>query len=259
MWGTGSNPGLRGNPSDIEILAKAANLVSRPFKRKSSHKYSARRSRISRGVTQHKYVRRCQPISITLNQLSGIAKINNAAVATPTFGIGFGFALDNVILHTGGAATPIGNTYTDLTALYDQYRIDRIAIDFLWNNNDVYPGNSYTLPVLQTAVDHTDIIGPTTNQQLTQYSSFKLQQLGTKSRFRAAFRPCLIESTATGNVGGTTGQICRKATYLSTDTVGCSHTGYKIFWDVPAGAQTNIGDGIIQIYVTYYMTLKMVK
>lgn len=261
MWGTGSNPGLRGNPSDIQILAKAANLVSRPFKRKANYssKYSARRSRIPRGITTHKYVRRCQPFTLTLNQLTGIHKIQNVPMATPTFGFGLGFALDQVLINSGSINTTITNTYADLCALYDQYKIERVTVDILWSNNDVYPGNSYVLPTLQTTVDTTDITNPINNTTLTQYSGFRLQQLGSKSRFRHTFRPSVNESTSTTGVSGSVGTISRKSPFLSCDTPDVVHAGYKAFWDLPAGTATNVGDGALQVYVTYYITCKMVK
>jgi len=196
-------------------------------------------------------------------QNTGFNSINGVAIASPSFGIAFGFCLDSVQVGSGSASPHvIPNTYTDLTTLYDQYRIDKIQIKFIWMNNANSTGTNYVSPLLQVATDYDDIVAPTNNTTLTQFSNFKLWPLGNKSQsqYTHSFTPKVSEATTTVNVGGTTGTVLRGPSFINTETPDVTHTGFKVYWDVPSDYQSNaISDGNIQIDIKYFLTCKLVK
>ena len=182
---------------------------------KGRRKRSAR-GLITRSLSNHTYIRRATPIQITMNQFTGFSNCNGAT--TSGYGIAWGFALDNVYMkYSGGQAVTVGVNYSDLTGLYDMYRIRKVTMDMYWTNNDSFnTNNAYVLPLLQMASDYDDLTAPTGNNTLTQFSTFVLRQLGNRSHFRHTVYPKVSNGVNTVSSLGTSGTQLQKAPFLNT-------------------------------------------
>jgi len=241
-------------------LRKVPKSMSQVRKR-SSARYNASRSRVPRNVGIHHYIRNCQPVTLQMNQFLGFNKVNGVTVTTPNFGVSLAFSLDKLHVNTGTSSVDNTNTYTDLTSLYDQYRIDKVEVKLIWCNNTATGGNSYVCPVMQSAIDYDDVTAPTNNTTLTQFSTLRVLAFGNKSInvYKTVLFPKISEATTTSNIGGSVGTVLRKPSYINTETPDVFHTGYKLYWDVPSDFQTNVLCGDLQIYVKYYLPCKLVK
>lgn len=97
--------------------------------------------------------------------------------------------LTGILTHApGGVAAPrtgaIGFTIgslpdiTDFTTLYDQYRINKIKVEFVpglsgIDGNPMSTSNLFGLPHLHTVVDYDDANAPSTASQLMQYPGYR--------------------------------------------------------------------------------------
>lgn len=229
-----------------------------PAKRKGLRR--RRYSGLTRSVGTHSYIRRSPPLLFALNSSSGITTVNSTTLASanPGFALTFQLGSVNIIVGTNSSIA-LNLTSGDLTSLYDQYRIDKVCIDMYWSNNTSSNTNSVALPILQTAIDYDDIVAPTGANVLTQFSTFKIDGFGdgNKTHFRHSFIPKVSEATTTSNVGGSAGTVLASRQFINTETAGVAHTGFKGWFDY--GNSINNSDGVVSLYITYKLTMKLVK
>jgi len=265
LYGAGAAAGLGTLGGGAYGAAKLAGKALSRFRKGRGRTGGKRRSSISRGlvrgISTHKYVRVCSPTWFSTNQSTGFSYLG--ASSGPSYGVAMGFSLSKLYVQVGtGTAQTANLTYTDLTALYDMYRIDAIEIQIIWTNtSDTTANNTYVAPLVQYANDWDDVVAPTGVNVLTQYSDFKLFQFGTGNggnRLRLKFRPRINETVSTVSSLGTTGNVIRPSEFINTANPDVMHTGFKMWWDV-ANQQTNQSDDSFHIYVKYHLTCKLVK
>jgi len=253
--------------NSVYPFIKGGNLRGTSVTRNSKYR-SRRRGRRYRGLTTpsrslstHAFVRRAAPIILTINPSSGITQFNLTNVTTPAYGFAMYFCLDAVQVQIGTNTISQGViTFTDLTTLYDMYKIDQVALDLYYESNDAFVSSvsQHPLPLLQTAIDFDDTTAPTTNNELTQYSSFKLDAFGDKSKthFRHVIRPKVQTTTVTTSVGGTAGIVSKPSMFIDTATPDVAHTGFKGLFNF--GNNGSVATHVT-IMATYYISMKSVK
>jgi len=244
---------------------KGGNLRGTATSRNPKYR-SRRRGRRYRGLTSrnlmtHSFIRRAAPIILTINPSTGISQFNLSNLASSASGFAMYFCLDAVQCQIGTNTVSQGvTTFSDLAALYDMYKINKVTLDFYWAHNDSYQSsaNPYPLPLLQTAVDFDDTTAPSSNNELTQYSSFKLDAFGdaNKTHFHHTIRPKIQTNTVTTSVGGTAGIVSKPSMFIDTNTVDVAHTGFKGYFNF--GNTQNVSSQVT-IMVTYYLSMKSVK
>lgn len=263
LYGTAAAAGVGGLGAAGYGTYRAAKAIGGAFRRK--RRYKSTRSSIGRGmrgsVGIHRFVRVATPSWISLNQSTGFNFLG--ASTGPSFGMCMGFALDKVHFQVGtSTAQSLGNDYTDLTSLYDMYKIESVEIKIMWSNTgDSIDSTRYVAPVVQYAIDYDDLVAPTGSGQLTQFENFKLYQFGTgggKNCLNIRFRPKINESVNSVSSIGGNGNVARPSEFLSSSTPAVIHTGVKLWWDV-ANNNVNISADTFQVYVKYNLLCKHVR
>lgn len=247
---------LRGGRFAPIVQAAPYTRPSVKFRFRRKRTAMKRTSGIVRSLSTHRYIRRSAPILLTLNNAYGISGVNGSA--TNGFGVAFGFCMDKIIVKVGASAAVNGATlWTDLTTLYDMYRIDRICLDMYWTDNNSSNANTVPLPLFQIATDYDDLVPPASNYELVPYSNMRILQFGLPQHKKHVLYPKISESVNTVSSLGTAGVTLRKAGYINSETPDVVHTGVKMFFD--SASTSNVVDGYIQLYVTYHLTMKLVK
>ena len=146
--------------------------------------------------------------------------------------------------------------YTNYTALYEEYRIDKIVYSFKALNNVAPTGLAtaattfHSLGMVHSIVDLNDAVAPVSIQTMMNDSSYK----GNRSNVNhtRTFVPKWLN-----NVGGAAAAQS-KTGWLNTDFPGVSH--YSLKWAFEGGTASAPGlSYIIEPIVTYYVSFRNPK
>lgn len=118
-------------------------------------------------------------------------------------------------------------SYTDFTNLYDQYRVDKVRVDFypratvnLLASPDVYN-------LMHTAVDHTDATVPTASTDILQYDNHVSRQC--YKHFSITLKPAPASTYWSGSVASGYGP--RAGAWIDSKSPGVTHYGIKGAWE----------------------------
>ena len=144
--------------------------------------------------------------------------------------------------------------YLSYTALYEEYRINKIVYSFKALNNMALPsqlaGNVSTLGMIHTTIDYNDSVAPTSIQNMMNDSSYK-GTLSNRSHTRT-FVPKWLNVVA----GGVPNQS--KTGWLNCDNVNVSH--YAIKWAFEGGTTSGAPPSFyVEPIITYYVSFRNPK
>lgn len=180
--------------------------------------------------------------------------------STGVFDLQFSFALSGVTIYLGGTSWQILNlpNYTELTALYDQYRIDWIEMEFFYSINSS-SGTTSPLPIIYLAKDYDDP-GSATVTALQQYESCQTWQLGDQrgtGKKVIRVRPNVdinVYNTPASNGYARSGPI-----FIDTQSPNVPHYGVKIAMDPIKFAASSTVLGYMSINMKYHLTMMHTK
>lgn len=228
--------------------------------RRSKARYAARKSALSLSTKFHKFVRSVtfgDGFKCSLDLRDGFA-INGTS--TGVFDMQFVFSLQGVSIYIGG----VYNTYlglpnnSELTALYDQYRIDWVECQFFFNGNmSNVTSPSVSLPIMYLCKDY-DSSESANVQAIQQYATQQTWQLGMergKGSHTVRVKPNV--DTIVYNSAVTSGYGRSKPMFIDTgaESVNVKHYGVKIAYDPifkPAAATTC---GYMTVNFKYHLTM----
>jgi hypothetical protein len=164
------------------------------------------------------------------------------------------FSLAGTYLFIGGTNIQITSVpnFAEFTALYDQYRIDRVEVGFTFSNNVSTVSNpTTTLPILGVAIDYDDVVD-TNYSSLQQYDSFQSFQLGScggKRVFRLSptFTSSVYTNSGTGHA--------RQRGFLDCAYPTVQHYGLKASLDPLYYSVGGTTVGILSIETKYFLTM----
>lgn len=229
------------------------------FSRTPTKRAGIRRSRVRRGDDVHQY-RRC--LGSTYTTGSTTQTCTPLIIAASSVGQGYCItpALQDVV------------AYTELTALYDQYRIWKVAFEFrLLNNPNAIanpdPSGSITVaaatvnavnwyPSLWIVPDHDDSSIPAITD-IKQYARAKRFTMRPNSAIRYTIRPNVLSQLYDGAI--TTAYKVEKpgSTWVDCSQVSVPHYGLKFFVDFDG--YTTPQAVTIEITAKYYLAMKCVR
>lgn len=146
--------------------------------------------------------------------------------------------------------------YTEFTNLYNEYKVSRIKVKFMYsaNSQDVSTALlSTALPTIYTAVDPNDSTLPTSVSELLQYKSFRARR--ADKPFSVYFKP----QFATAAYSGTFTSYAAQTGWIDTSSPSVKHYGLK--WIVDPmfySTGTNV-TGRLQTIITYYIKCRGTK
>lgn len=146
--------------------------------------------------------------------------------------------------------------YTEFTNLYDQYKISRIKVKFIYtaNSQNVTTAAAITaLPNLLTVIDNNDSAALSTSGDYCQYRSFKIRRLD---------KPCSVYFKPQFDIAAYSGAFtsyAQKTGWIDSNSPNVKHYGLKFAVDpMFYGAGANV-TGRIQCILTYYIKCRHPK
>lgn len=139
--------------------------------------------------------------------------------------------------------------YTEYTALFDQYRINKVKVTFMPRANSADVGSTAGLVKFFSVIDYDDADAPTNLTDLLQYENLKTTRcISDHSRVLAPRFATEVYQSAIA-----TGYSARRG-WLDCDNPSIQHFGLKWCWQqLPAGAQS------MDLKVDYYLSFKGTK
>jgi hypothetical protein len=167
--------------------------------------------------------------------------------------------LGNCNFYVGGTIihSPSVPNVSELTALYDHYRIKRVICEMYYNINTT-PTAGIGLPLIHVANDYNNT-GSFSRSDIEQYPGKWTVQLGNNSfrKIRWSFKP-RIRSDVLTSTGVTSTSALNTTGWIDTSSTNVEHLGTKIYID-PVGNSTPTEQGKITIICYYEIELKCVK
>lgn len=231
-------------------------------KTKASRNRSRTRVALSKSIKYHNFVRSATfgaSYRVGMNPLYGWI-ING--VNSTSYSMSFNFSLAGVNVFVGGVASttlPLPN-YTELTALYDQYKIDWVECEFMFSNNmSNITSPTIGLPVIYLAKDYDDsnAAGVT---DLQQYSTQQVWQLGNAHN-RDGIKRIRIKPNvdmAVYQSALVNGYARSKPIFMDTGSPSVPHYGIKIAFD-PIDNQANSNVGYLTCNFKYHLVMAHTK
>lgn len=144
--------------------------------------------------------------------------------------------------------------YTELTNLYDQYKIKSVQLKIVPNvtSADINPvASSVGLPSIHSVLDFSDSTALTSLNDYMQYSTYK-----ATSPLKIHKRFCYPKQLqyAYDQTAGAAAVADIKNVWIRSESVNIQHNGIKVM--VPAATANSCS---YEVYATYYVLLKQTK
>lgn len=143
--------------------------------------------------------------------------------------------------------------YSEFTALYDQYRINKLVVRFVPNHNSSEVGATKALMEFNSVLDFNDQTAPTALTQLYEYANWRMTR-GNSIHTRV-FSPAVLGVVSTINATNFTGDQSKWKQWLATSQTDIEHYGIKY----AIGATAAAGDMYFTPYITAYFSCKSIK
>jgi len=180
---------------------------------------------------------------------SGYGEFAVANGIVMTRGISFtptGFYMDSTFLPWGGSGEP--------TALYDFYRLDRVQVTIVFNNNmSSIPGTTATLPIFFTCVDYNDATVSQISEILQSASSEMAIANASGVIATRTFTPRAQLSVYAG--AGSAYAEAPNSMFFNTSATPI-HYGMKLAVDSTLQSSSTGNNGYCRVFVKAFMSLK---
>lgn len=203
-------------------------------------------SRAARARRARRAMRRARPMGFALRKVTqGVHHFKRSVfysggISGSTLGDTYGALQFNL------SAVP---AYTEYTALFDMYRINKVKVTFMPRGNSEDLGSTAGMVKFFTVLDYDDADAPTNLTDLLQYENLKTTRV-TRDHSRV-LAPRFASEVYQSAVS--TGYSARRG-WLDCDNPSIQHFGLKWCWQqLPAGAQT------MDIKIDYHLSFKGTK
>lgn len=193
-------------------------------------------------------------------------KTATAGVLTPSSGSGYGFGMAfqftmaNVVTWhdaSGSSASWAVPAVNEFQTLFDSYRIRKVVLRMVWNQNVTEVTAGYALPMFNICNDEDDANAPLGPQELIQRAGNRLVVFGSGNRSliqKQTIYPKALGNAASSAGGSTSVTHFPSGTWYDTNDLTTNFFGCKIRWDQQS--TVNLSLGSLTIYVDYYLEMK---
>lgn len=219
--------------------------------------------KIPRGIVStkvHKFVRTCST-GATAPQILGLDEFNGFTwngVSTGGKNMQINFMLNGMNILFGGVQTAVISmpNVAELTALYDQYTIEYVELEFYFSNNQSSVNSPSTaLPLMYIVKDYDDS-NTAGRTDLEQYGNCKRWQLGNRTNANGAYKMKVKPSVAKALFQGvTTGYARGFNEKIDTQYPAVPHYGCKLAWDNFFNPASTTIVGYLNIVAKYHITM----
>lgn len=142
--------------------------------------------------------------------------------------------------------------FTEITSLFQAYRINGIKLDFIPIQNDAAAGSSTNgFPMMHYIIDHDDIAPPTTFNEVFQYDNVRYRRCDRP--WSVFFKPKVLSEAY--QLGVTQAYGYARRMWLSTTYPAVQHYGFKWYLDSP----NIMNNFVIKVCATYYIEAKSTR
>lgn len=188
----------------------------------------------------------------------------NGFYGTTNFNMELAFTLDGMIIYLNGGSYKTVQTpnSSEFKNLYDQYRIDKVKLKFLFSNNSSSVNSPGTvLPNLYYTTDYDDANGVSL-PDIQQYGSTKVWQMGSSGPRGDNSLSVTVYPKVDMNIyaGVTNGYApANKSVWLDTIVGTVPHYGFKMVLDPVKTPGVATVVGYMNIIAEYYLSCKHTK
>lgn len=122
--------------------------------------------------------------------------------------------------------------YTEFTNLFDQYRINKVRIDFI--PCATQNGLNTTFNLFHMCVDHTDVTAPTVPSDVYQYDNHRTVR--PYQPFSLTYKPAIAATYWQGTTASGYGP--KSGAWVDSKSPGCAHYGCKYAWECNSSTVT---------------------
>lgn len=219
--------------------------------------------KIPRGIVStkvHKFIRSCST-GATVPQILGLDEYNGFTwngVSTGGKNMQINFMLNGMNILFGGVQTAVVSmpNVAELTALYDQYQIEYVELEFYFSNNSSSVNSPSTaLPLMYIVKDYDDS-NSAGRTDLEQFGNCKRWQLGNRTNANGAYKIKVKPSVAKAMFQGvTTGYARGFNEKIDTQYPAVSHYGVKLAWDNFHNPTSTTVVGYLNVVAKYHITM----
>lgn len=181
--------------------------------------------------------------------------------ASNSLQLSFSLSSLNAFLGATGIATTGFSNQSNFCAIYDQYRIKKVELEMMFNNNTSTVNTNASLPVTTWVIDYDDAASLSSSTNTLGYSSAKAIQFGANGSNYGKQMFFLNRPTTQILANYGTGSSAAQFTvspWLDTDSTTIQHFGIKSWCDAdPTGITTNIG--WLTINIRMHVQFKNIK
>lgn len=156
-------------------------------------------------------------------------------------------------------ATASNSNYTDYTGLFDEYKLDWVEVQILYNSNScgVNSAANVNLPVCHVVKDYDDY-NATGLPSMQQYDSYQVMQFGNSSGAQNGSQIIRVKprfAAVVQTMSGTAVGLDMKAPWLDCSQTQVNHYGLKFLFDNP-NTGANLAIGALTFYVKYHFKMR---
>jgi len=241
------------------VRSVTAERVGQKRKRTTMRNRSLRKARIYRNPYNaskvHCFTRKCRS-AFEINTLQGFRQPSGGANDES---MQFHFALDGGRILLGGVAGDSPTISTgDFTALFDQYRIDKVKIELSWGQPESSLNQQYPLPTIYKVIDYDDTTSIASIAAAFEYGSCETLKLSNASDGRTGVHTIWLKPrplVQTYRSAITTGYQSVRAGWMDCAQTDIPHYGMKLYYD-NAGITADTTIGRLIIVQTYYFSFR---
>lgn len=179
------------------------------------------------------------------------------------FDLALAFSLKETVVYLHGVSTVIASNsgYTELTALFDEWRIESVELAVMVDLNSVNPGavGTMSLPLMNIAFDPNDA-DSISQSVILQYEDVHIVQLGnqrTADGYVLKFTPSALSQSLTTAATSSSAMHIPKGTWLRTSVPDVAHYGIKMFYDNCGSSLATEGASMV-LYAKYNLEFRNV-
>lgn len=190
---------------------------------------------------------------------AGVAGGYNSGLGSVSPGIGLVFSLNGMSINGSNVSGYNMPGATDFTSLFDSWRIRKIVLKIVYNQNIASNTTPTTpLPIIQHCTDQDDSNPPATGTELLQRPEMKVVEYGAGSqnliKYFTLYPQAKLASDPTG-VTATT--LTPRSVFFDAAEPGVINYGFKMWFDTTRATNVDIGDMLI--YADFYLDFKGVR
>lgn len=242
--------------------------AANPFRRRLRRRRALIRRRIPRGIRSRVYAFKRYTAGLTFGNASLSAGLSQSYPSTNVALFTFSAATPSAYYYSGANAFALQDipNYSELTQLYDRYKLNCVVLKMFPFSNDPSTSNTTASSgglgcLMHSVLDYDDYTQAVANDggidTLRQYQNYRCTNMAQKRVWKRVIRPKMLVGV-NNPAGAIVGNSVTRPRYIDCANTAVPHLGHKYILEFysPTAASTTY---TIKWEYTYYFTLRDVR